>query len=924
MSYRDLNLFLCTFLYPILDKELLYGDSFSSFLERSIAIQKERRKEKERPSIMQLEGKLKDREKFREQAREQVLSYIGLREQIPSYDMVYQYMERWYFGNKVQLEFLEEEKGQDTIYDMVLYHLKRLSISMISTLDHKIIYKYWENEKDKEILGGFSKESKIHLFRSLNQIIPMDLMVVLFALKNSHQEKMLDGFLGHIMITDALLEKVLRKGVAENHLHFGVSRTFLAIWDNWMEAPILSTIVGERYVSIYGIKKEEWVFQLHLARYIHRLLCLYMAMIRYKVDEVQVNKAHVLSLSPIQIVSEKTLRKIKDKLLFSDNPIEEIKKYFQKLDFEFESHFRCAVLDIENRFSNINTTKECIFYYYFFKTVDEYQKSEENFVKNMVLMMKKLFLVYLRLKNSIFQGVVQNKGIHGLDFFQQFYHNSSKLNDDVSSNDWYEKLFSSIFSISNLKKIEMRTSFPPNVQLGRKNIHEFLLKYQKILQEQYCIKENGKYRPYRPFPKVGLVYHFIKSEDTEHIECIENGTMQYYALYKKYLSLLREFKAVRNCEKFKGIDRYLVGIDVASLENVVPTWVFTKIFEEARDAKDELLFYRNQEYQSLKFTCHAGEDFRHLLSGIRRIEETIHYLKFHAGDRIGHGLALGQDPEKWVQNNQNVILPRIEAIENYVWAYKMLSTTPNSLGFSNFEFLKYRIYELSKEIYPIHSHKKLLTIEDWLEAYELLFQFPNIRADYQKEEKGCTFFDHEQKKVRHCEHCEHKWGEYDKIYGAKHIVESYHCVLYNDKMQEPIHYKIQQQELEIIIELQKIIRKKVAKAGIIVEANPNSNITIGDIQSLLDHPMYRISNQENEGENILLCVNSDDPCVFHTNVINELGFAYFGMIERGIGRESCVEWIDKIRQVGYQYSFIQESESDEMLLRELNELIKSL
>lgn len=61
--------------------------------------------------------------------------------------------------------------------------------------------------------------------------------------------------------------------------------------------------------------------------------------------------------------------------------------------------------------------------------------------------------------------------------------------------------------------------------------------------------------------------------------------------------------------------------------------------------------------QSLRFTFHAGEDFRHIPSRLCRIDEAVEHLKFHAGDRIGHGIALGIAPQKWKNQNPVIIVP---------------------------------------------------------------------------------------------------------------------------------------------------------------------------------------------------------------------------------------------------------------------------
>ncbi|CAH1057575.1 hypothetical protein PAECIP111894_03733 [Paenibacillus pseudetheri] len=94
-------------------------------------------------------------------------------------------------------------------------------------------------------------------------------------------------------------------------------------------------------------------------------------------------------------------------------------------------------------------------------------------------------------------------------------------------------------------------------------------------------------------------------------------------------------------DRIPYLSHFIVGLDAASLENNTPVQVFAPVYGAARNSDDDKMVKIDRDgnkvrHQSMFFTFHAGEDFRHLNSGLRRIDEVIDYCKFHSGDRIGH------------------------------------------------------------------------------------------------------------------------------------------------------------------------------------------------------------------------------------------------------------------------------------------------
>lgn len=47
-------------------------------------------------------------------------------------------------------------------------------------------------------------------------------------------------------------------------------------------------------------------------------------------------------------------------------------------------------------------------------------------------------------------------------------------------------------------------------------------------------------------------------------------------------------------------------------------------------------------------------------------------MGFKAGDRIGHGIALGEDIERWVDRHETIVIPIEEWLENLVWLWEQV------------------------------------------------------------------------------------------------------------------------------------------------------------------------------------------------------------------------------------------------------------
>jgi hypothetical protein len=868
MLNDSINRFLGVLCYPFTSLDYLHEDLLDKYLKNK------------------LDKKLKGR------IKENLIQYIRQNYSIYSYDEIYLYLEKCY------LYKLNYGKGVNDSFDCYYHILTSLAKSLISQINGKLVFKYWENENDKNLLGGFSGNNKILLFNSFNRHIPLDTMAIVYLLQNNENETTcLNNFYGQIVVSDLQLDNVLNKGVAENHLHSGVSRSFLNIWESLMMPFTKASIKDFQRLDLtnnHGYDKTELKFYILSSG----ILRIYISLL-IKLSSNFINDELIKVFYDSKGIKEIYIKIGKEKGVY-DYFIDK----WNNLLYEYNISYNYGDNIIFNVFEedvNLKTSGENIFLFNTFKYI------KDNWDKFKVI--RKLFIQYLRIKNNIFNMIVQQKTIKGLDYFQLQHYSKNSVLNKINNNKFWERAMREQFQDNNLKKIEFRRSISENFSSFKKDVISFLKSYHDILVNDYCIKEENEDIPYKPFPQVGLVYHLLKQEDASFPnKCFIDGQsdedkLNFEKLRNKYKVLIDNLKLLR--KEDSELTKYIVGLDAASLENSTPVWVFSEIYEMARDSSDEPLISNNNfdYFKSLGFTFHAGEDFRHILSGLRRIDEAVNHLKFHAGDRIGHGIALGISADSWRLHNPTIIIPRIEALENYIWAYSLLSQNYGNFKTIILAYLEKRIYDLSKGIYESTAG---LTTTVLIDGYLKLFKC--------KHENVC-------KDANKSSFCNSVKNEDPMIWNSEKLFMARHCKYYLYKMNEPIHFEVTDQDIDIIKELQKIVKSNVSRAGVVLEVNPSSNTAIGDMESIAENHIYNVNNFKYDTANVMVCINSDDPSVFNTNVSNELAYIYYGLLEKNVSKEDALNWIEKLRVNGMDSSFIKRRESDQQILKNLKRLI---
>ena len=911
MINDSINRFLGVLCYPFSSMEMFREDLIQKYIE----------------SINENKAEVKiDSKKIKEQLKKALIKYVRKNYNIYSYDEIYLYLEKCYF-----YEILERRDCKNAI-DLYCYIMECMATSLISHRDGKIVFKYWKNEKDEEMFGGFAAHNKVALFHNINCHIPMDVIAIVYMLKNSRGKddiSCLNYFYGNIDVSDQQLERILEKGVAENHLHKGVSRSFSSSWDSLME-PITAKNRDSFYGFEFGDTEEEdgWILFCVLACNIIRAYLMLEFIGRNPFENCfKVN-------SNITDNDEKEIHKLLE--YFREGNVLE-RFYMQQFGEKDEKEIIAYYLDLWEKLAYFlpkNILKENFCKKVFGESMNLHTFDENVFLyralqvllnKEADFNIRQCIMQYLRIRNYLFRVSVQQKTIKGLDYFQQEHYRISSHLGHMNVTDFWKNAIREQLQNQNIHKIEFRTSFSDKSSELKKDVINFLKAYEDVLLEDYYQVDGKEGHLKCKIPQVGLVMHFLKRlDETIPEKCFENGRID--CTYFHFGRLQRYYQAqIDNFVKLRSecseLSKYLVGIDAASLENATPLWVFAPIYERARDGCIDRIGRRQKEdayIQSLGFTFHAGEDFRHILSGLRRIDEAVEYLKFHAGDRIGHGIVLGVSAKEWKEKNPVIIIPQIEALENYLWAYDMLSKNYSNFHATILSYMEKKIFELAKHIYGTIDG---LSVESLVQGYQRMFDVTGNESIFFEEHVNSSVNEGKNKvQLLRREFCDKICAKEEIKWNVDLLVAARHCKNFIRKMEFFIHYEITDQDMVIIEELQKILLKKLGKKGIVIEVNPSSNTAIADLDTFAQNQFYKV-NDAYDTENLIVCINSDDPAVFNTNVSNELAYIYYGMMEHNVSRETALHWIDRIRENGINSSFIHRQESDEMILKNLQQLI---
>lgn len=346
-------------------------------------------------------------------------------------------------------------------------------------------------------------------------------------------------------------------------------------------------------------------------------------------------------------------------------------------------------------------------------------------------------------------------------------------------------------------------------------------------------------KPFGRSSQMGLLFHLIKGGDGEKAAERADETA------RRLGHLLKDYPSLR---------QFIVGLDTAGAERGSPPRTFARAFMRLRTLQAEHRTLAAEPRLRLGWTYHVGEDVDDMLTGLRHLEEVVNILLGPEGGRLGHALVLGEPPLHFYRRRSGQTEPTLGShLLDLVWAWGRLSDAQQT---QDCPWLFNRIQQLGCKEQDTNIIK----------CYRSMALDNPPSAD----EKVLL----EQELLK-------QLGVEDGSAGARAITLT-----------------ADEQWLRVVEQLQKLLRRRLARKPICIEANPTSNLIIGGYNDYSELP-YRILVDDH----LAVSLNTDDPGLFVTSLPGEFS-ALYKAFSGSMNHREILAWLADRRFDALQSTFL--------------------
>lgn len=876
-------------------------------------------------------------------------------------------LQQMFYGEEELTAYLQRSRS-DSLDGYYCQKLQEIAAEFITLRDGRVSIRMWESQNPRSLFHGHSGLYKVEIWSELSRTITPDVLIAAyFVACGVEQTAYLASLPDNVFLSDSLLARINHQGLAETHLHLSAGMSYLSVWEVVSDISAMRLVSGDQEAIFQRMQQEESQShpELLIAGWLRLMFAKFLREAAPGEDltgffsarsggEPFRRERHILR----HVLSNRlTLEDAQHLMNFLHELSPSLLQHLEEVySVEQSDAFDLLIRGPYRTYRHLNTSPELLLLYEAQRHIRDYPE-HQNFTH--------AFLEYLRIKNQYFSNKLQSTGSGGLRFFQRYFAKASGAIRELPGEDRqklrlaYQAAFRSQRQCADLKKLEIKIS--PNIPVYWESgvrpssntlfldqirvadqLIEIFTAYQTVLQETVDRTASTV-----SMPMLGIVYHFIK-KDFSHLPLELCWVSWEGHEWPDYISLVRS-QCFRFLDALQGLlqqiphlSEYVVGVDAASSELEAEPWIYAPVYRHARNRYNTLpiQLQTGEPLQNIGLTYHVGEDYHHILSGLRHIDEVLTYFGYKAGDRIGHGLAMQVQLEDWIRNNEVVSLPILEHMENLLWLWKLCGEQEAGLA-QYLPELEQEILQIAEEIYGnlrgitpyllwrTYTRKFEELSDEFFEQMQSRYLSHNLRredraqilSDPPPSQRSFCFL-HQVPNNLYC-----ALTSMDMVWDSDKLLLTHRCPIYNRHYQRPLFVTNDRTKLAMYQAVQKYVRRKVQKMGVFVETNPTSNMVIGDIDSLYEYPITTLNAKglSSEGAgSVLLSINSDDPLVFNTNVENEIALIYHILTYRGLSREEVLEWTNRVRQYGMDSSFIRRVLPPDQQQKQLSQLIKDL
>lgn len=523
----------------------------------------------------------------------------------------------------------------------------------------------------------------------------------------------------------------------------------------------------------------------------------------------------------------------------------------------------------------------------------------------------RLFWQVQRVRCLSYRTYVQRPLTAGLQWFIRFYDRLGAMTRPLRAVR-VEASYAVAGCEQPIAALEVRTAFGPDSVSMAEELWGLTRSWQRVLARVGRSTHDGRQ------PEFGLVLHLLKARDPErhwtaglppahalgtYAEPAPEGRFRLGGRYADYfVSRSANVQALVDLLRAVPLSLWLVrGLDVAADELSVPTWVLAPLYRYVRwEAARAAVRPAARGAPPLRLTGHVGEDYRHLMEGLRRIYECLHYLLDHWGGRLGHATSLGVEPRTWAESVGAVMMPAEERLWDLVFEWRLYGRYRLPPGLSaeappgRPQQVENLIRELSEGVF-----RRCVAPHVLAEAHHVLHNLWCPPLAQESVGVGLDAFSRASHRL--------DWSRVRNPRLVQRVIEAYR----EDERvfrrgQQLVDIPLDDSEVAALRSVQDALRWYVGTRGTVVEVNPSSNLLIGNLMDLRNHPILRLlppRAEEGAPPPVPIAVGADDPITFSTFLLREYSLLHEAARSAGYSERVAHEWLSTIRQTSMDARF---------------------